>query len=76
MAPKSNASYMALNRASEEVSRSGELPVPKNLRNAVTGLMRRLGYGRGYVYAHGHQDEAAAQQHLPDRIRDKKFFQG
>ena len=75
LAPKSNASYAALGRASEEVERSGELPVPMVLRNAVTGLMKRLGYGRGYVYAHGAENEAAAQQHLPDRIRHEKFFE-
>jgi len=74
LAPKSNASYVALGRASEEVRRSGELPVPLNLRNAVTGLMKRLGYGRGYVYAHGNEAEAAAQQHLPDRIKDARFL--
>jgi len=75
LAPKSNASYTALGRANEEVRRSGELPVPMNLRNAVTGLMKRLGYGRGYVYAHGAENEAAAQQHLPDRIRHATFFE-
>jgi putative ATPase len=75
LAPKSNASYAALGRALEEVRTSGELPVPMNLRNAATGLMKRLGYGRGYVYAHGRDEEAAAQQHLPDRIRDARFFE-
>jgi putative ATPase len=74
LAPKSDASYAALGLATDEVRRSGELPVPMNLRNAVTGLMKRLGYGRGYVYAHDDREGAAAAQHLPDRIRNVKFF--
>ena len=74
LAPKSNASYRALNEATAEVQRSGHLPVPMNLRNAATGLMHRLGYGRGYAYAHDREQDARAQQHLPDEIRDARFF--
>ena len=50
--PKSNASYMALSRATEDVERTRNEPVPLHLRNAVTGLMRDMGYGEGYKYAH------------------------
>jgi len=74
LAPKSNASYAALGEASAEVKRSGALPVPKHLRNAPTGLMRELGYGRGYVYPHGREDEAATQTYLPSALADREFL--
>jgi len=74
-APKSNASYRALGAASEEVRRSGALPVPLHLRNAPTALMRDIGYGEGYVYPHGSEENAAGQSYLPDALRGKKFFQ-
>ena len=74
LAPKSNASYSALGEASAEVKRSGALPVPKHLRNAPTGLMRELGYGRGYVYPHGREQEAAGQSYLPAALSGRKFL--
>jgi putative ATPase len=74
LAPKSNASYAALGEASAEVKRSGALPVPKHLRNAPTGLMRELGYGRGYVYPHGREQEAAGQSYLPAALSGRKFL--
>jgi len=74
LAPKSNASYAALGEASAEVKRSGALPVPKHLRNAPTGLMRELGYGRGYVYPHGREDEAATQTYLPSALAGREFL--
>jgi len=74
LAPKSNAAYAALGEASAEVKRSGALPVPKHLRNAPTGLMRELGYGRGYVYPHGHEQEAAGQSYLPAVLSGRKFL--
>ncbi|MEX2431260.1 MAG: replication-associated recombination protein A [Dehalococcoidia bacterium] len=75
VAPKSNASYTALNRALEEV-RTGRLyPVPLHLRNAPTGLMRGLGYGRGYKYAHDYTGHFAGQRNLPDEIAGKRFYQ-
>ncbi len=73
-ARKSNAAYAALEAALAEVRRSGPLPVPMNLRNAATDLMRRLGYGKGYAYAHDRPDEAAAQEHLPRELRGRRFF--
>jgi putative ATPase len=74
LAPKSNASYAALGEASAEVKRSGALPVPKHLRNAPTGLMRELGYGRGYVYPHGREEEATGQTYLPSALAGRKFL--
>jgi len=74
LAPKSNASYAALGEASAEVQRSGALPVPKHLRNAPTHLMRDLGYGRGYVYPHGHEEEAGGQTYLPTELSGRTFL--
>ncbi len=74
LAAKSNASYRALTAASQEVRQSGELEVPLHLRNAPTGLMRGLGYGRKYVYPHGREQEAAGQHYLPDALSGKRFY--
>jgi len=74
LAPKSNASYAALGAAASEVAASGNLPVPLHLRNAPTGLMKHLGYGRDYVYPHGREKEAAGQRYLPDGLRSRSFF--
>lgn len=71
---KSNASYAALGAAAAEVRASGALPVPMHLRNAPTGLMKELGYGKDYVYAHGREDQAAMRDYLPERIKEKRFF--
>lgn len=73
-APKSNASYVAINDALTEVRNSGALPVPKHLRNAPTKLMKQLDYGKGYKYAHSYQGGFAVQTHLPDDISEKKFY--
>jgi len=72
--PKSNsleASYIAVK---EEISRSGHLPVPLHIRNAPTGLMKNLGYGKGYKYAHDFPDAKVKQEHLPEEIRGKRFY--
>ncbi len=74
LAPKSNASYRALGAASEEVRRSGELPVPLHLRNAPTKLMRNLGYGRDYIYPHGNEEDAAGQSYLPEGLSERRFY--
>jgi putative ATPase len=73
--PKSNASYMALNRATEDVQRTRNEPVPLHLRNAVTGLMRDMGYGEGYKYAHDYEGNFSPMQNLPDRLKDKRYYQ-
>jgi putative ATPase len=72
-APKSNAAYLAIDRALVEVRRSGALPVPLQLRNAPTGLMKELGYGDGYQYPHDHPDALVAQHYLPDALRGRRF---
>lgn len=74
-APKSNASYVALDRAIEEVRRSGALPVPLHLRNAPTSLMKAEGYGKGYIYPHEAPGEAASQDYLPERLKGRRFFE-
>ncbi|MEK6911018.1 MAG: replication-associated recombination protein A [Nanoarchaeota archaeon] len=73
-APKNNSVYQAVNLAKAEIENSGNLPVPLHLRNAPTQLMKELEYGKGYKYAHDYQDAKVDQQHLPDRIKDKKFY--
>jgi len=57
-----------------EIESSGALPVPLVIRNAVTKLMKESGYGAGYRYAHDEPDAKVDQQHLPDEIRNKKFY--
>ena len=73
-APKSNASYAAMLAAAEDVKQLGPLPVPLHLRNAPTPLMKGLGYGRGYKYAHDYEEHLVAQQHLPDRLRERRYY--
>jgi len=74
-APKSNASYAALQRASEAVAQHGSLPVPLHLRNAPTPLMKGLGYGREYEYPHDAPDRFVARRNLPDEIGDARFYE-
>lgn len=74
-APKSNASYRGIGAAIEEVKRSGSLPVPFHLRNAVTSLMESEGYGKDYQYAHDQKDQRVKQHHLPTEIRGKRFYE-
>jgi len=72
-APKSNASYMALLEAKED-ARKGAFGVPLHLRNAVTNLMKKIGYGKGYQYAHNRPDKKLAQTHFPKEIGEKKYY--
>ncbi len=74
-APKSNALYLTEKKIKKEIRRSGTLPVPLPLRNAPTGLMKKIGYGKGYQYAHDTEDGLVAQEHLPDKITGKRFYQ-
>ena len=74
-APKSNASYMALNRARDEVRNGRQYPVPLHLRNAATGLMRSMGYGKDYKYAHDYKEHFSGQRNLPEEIADKRFYE-
>lgn len=73
--PKSNAVYKAFNAAMEDVRKHGSLEVPLHIRNAPTGLMRRLGYGKGYRYAHNEADAyAAGENYMPDELRGRRYY--
>ena len=72
--PKSNASYMAINRAQQEVSKSGDLQVPMAIRNAPTKLMKDQGYGQGYKYAHDHPGNFAHMEFLPKELSETQFY--
>ncbi len=74
-APKSDTVKRAYGAASEAVRDLGDLPVPLHLRNAPTGLMRRMGYGEGYRYAHDYEGGVVEQQHLPDRLVGRHFVE-
>jgi putative ATPase len=74
-APKSNASYLGIDAALAEVRRSGALPVPFHIRNAPTKLMKELGYHQGYQYAHDFHEGYAFQEHLPDQLHGRKFYE-
>lgn len=73
-APKSNASYMAIDAAFDDVRRLPNLPVPIHLRNAPTQLMKQLGYGEQYRYAHDYPDHFVDQQYLPDALKQKIYY--
>jgi len=72
--PKSNSTLTALHGAFEDVRKDPDLPVPLHLRNAVTGLMRTMDYGKGYKYAHDFEGNIAQQQHLPDKLKDRIYY--
>jgi putative ATPase len=74
LAPKSNSVGTAYGAALADVEQTRADPVPLHLRNAPTGLMRSLGYGRGYRYAHDYEGGVVEQQHLPDNLRDRRYF--
>ncbi|MDE6098616.1 MAG: replication-associated recombination protein A [Muribaculaceae bacterium] len=71
---KSNSAYMAINNALREVERSGNLPVPLHIRNAPTSLMKKLGYGKDYKYAHDYPGNFVRQQFLPDSLQGVSFW--
>ena len=73
-APKSNASYKAMLAAAEDVEAHGSLAVPLHLRNAPTPLMRKLGYGKDYKYAHDYEEHIVDQQHLPEELRNRRYY--
>ena len=73
--PKSNASYMAIESALEEVRRTGDLAVPLHIRNAPTKLMKEIGYGKNYKYAHSYEGNFADMEFLPDKIKGTKFYE-
>ena len=74
VAPKSNALYTAYGAVQEDVERTSAEPVPLHLRNAPTSLMKDLGYGRDYQYAHDVEGKVAPMQSLPDSLRDRTYY--
>jgi len=72
--PKDNASYVGLLEAIQDARQFGNLGVPLHLRNAVTSLMRDLGYGQGYKYVHDEPTAKADQAHLPDPLKGKRYY--
>jgi putative ATPase len=73
-APKSNALYLAEKAVKEEIEASGPLPVPLHIRNAPTGLMKSLGYSRGYLYPHNYPGAWVEQEYLPEKIKNRIFY--
>ena len=74
LAPKSNALYTAYKAVKDDVARTRNEPVPMHIRNAPTGLMKQLGYGSGYKYAHDFEGAVVAQTHLPDALRGRRYY--
>ncbi len=72
--PKSNASYMAIKEAQQLVKQTGDLSVPLPIRNAPTKLMKELGYGKEYQYAHNYDGNFAVQEFLPEEIKGTRFY--
>lgn len=72
--PKSNSAYMAVNRALKLVDETGDLPVPLHLRNAPTSLMKDMGYGRDYKYAHDYPGNFVIQQFMPDELGHRELW--
>lgn len=75
LAPKSNALYTAYGAVQQDVEQTAAEPVPLHLRNAVTGLMKNVGYGKGYQYAHDTEEKTTDMQCLPDNLKDRTYYQ-
>ncbi len=73
-APKSNAAYVAVSAVKESIEKTGSLPVPMHIRNAPTHLMKDLGYGKGYQYAHDDGEAVVVQEDLPPELKGTKFY--
>ena len=74
VAPKSNSLYQAYSRVKQDIQHGRNEPVPLHLRNPVTDLMRRMGHGRGYKYAHDYPDHFVKQQNLPSSLQGKRYY--
>jgi putative ATPase len=74
LAPKSNSALTSYGAARELIQETGNEPVPMHLRNAPTGLMKSMGYGKGYQYAHDHEGGVAAQAHMPEKLKGRKVY--
>jgi len=75
LAPKSNALYTAYGQVLDDIQRTAQEPVPLHIRNAPTGLMKAVGYGQGYQYAHDHDDKVTSMTCLPDSLAGKTYYQ-
>ena len=75
LSQKSNSTYMALHKAMKFVEETGDLPVPLHIRNAPTSLMKDMGYGRDYKYAHNYPGNFVVQQFMPDQVGHVGFWQ-
>lgn len=73
-APKSNALYLAEAAVKKEIEHSGPQPVPLHIRNAPTGLMKKLGYSRGYLYPHNYPGARVRQEYLPEKLKNRMFY--
>lgn len=73
--PKSNAAYMAIGKAQQLVRETGDLSVPLDIRNAPTKLMKELGYGENYQYAHNYENNFANQEFLPNEVKNTKLYE-
>jgi putative ATPase len=73
-APKSNSIYSAFGQVNRVIKETGSLPVPFHIRNAPTRLMKDLGYGKDYKYAHNYQDAIVDQAYLPDKLKGQHFY--
>ncbi len=73
-APKSNALYVGYGKVKESIRGSGYLPVPLHIRNAPTKLMKNIGYGKGYKYAHDYPDAHVPQEYLPDKLQGQLYY--
>ncbi len=73
--PKSNSIYAAYGKVQQAVKKSGSLPVPFHIRNAPTRLMKDIGYGKDYKYAHNYKDGFVAQEYLPEKLKGQLFYE-
>ena len=73
-APKSNSLYAAYTKVQEDIKKGASESVPMNLRNPVTPMMKEMGYGKDYKYAHDYEGHVVDQQHLPDTVKEKRYY--
>jgi len=76
LAPKSNSIYVAYGRAARDALEKPPYPVPLHIRNAPTPLMKDLGYGKGYEYAHNYEEAIVGQRYLPKELQDARYWEG
>lgn len=73
-APKDNSAYMTEGLVKQDIEKYGNLPVPMNIRNAPTKLMKEIGYGKGYIYDHDLESKKSGQQCMPDKLKNRKYL--